>query len=94
MGSGCADSKTLSDVVFRGSKYALHSFSLNRGFVPLGFPGKVFNEAACHAYRNTVYSFSFTGFLSHRVFPSKVLTRHIYIDGHPRGSVINLLFGN
>ena len=37
-----------------------------------------------------VYSFSFTRIFSHRVFPSKVLTRHI-IYGHPRGSVINLL---
>ena len=37
-----------------------------------------------------VYSFSFTRIFSHRVFPSKVLTRHI-IYGHPRGSVINPL---
>ena len=37
-----------------------------------------------------VYSFSFTRIFSHRVFPSKVLTRHI-IYGHPRGSVINTL---
>ncbi len=25
--------------------YALHSFSLRSGFIPLGFPDKVFNEA-------------------------------------------------
>ena len=37
-----------------------------------------------------VYSFSFTRIFSHRVFPSKVLTRYI-IYGHPRGSVINPL---
>ena len=37
-----------------------------------------------------VYSFSFTRIFSHRVFPSRVLTRHI-IYGHPRGSVINSL---
>ena len=38
-----------------------------------------------------VYSFSFTRIFSHKVFSSKVLTRHI-IYGHPRGSVINPLF--
>ena len=26
-------------------KCVLHSFSLNHGFITLGFPGKVFNEA-------------------------------------------------
>ena len=38
------------DVFHQGEKYALHSFSLNQGFVPLGFPGKVFNEATSQAY--------------------------------------------
>ncbi|KAJ0507190.1 hypothetical protein HanRHA438_Chr11g0481131 [Helianthus annuus] len=30
----------------RGRQYALHSFSLSYGFIPLGFSSKVFNEAA------------------------------------------------
>src|ERR1044072_5950364 len=36
-----------------------------------------------------LYSFSFTRFLSHRVFPSKVLTRHILKGWSSRGSVVN-----
>ena len=51
----------------------LYSFFLNQGFVPLGFPGKVFNEATLIII---VYSFSFTEFLSQWVFLSKVLMRH------------------
>ena len=65
-------------------------FPLIEVFFSLGFPGKVFNEATNGAYQRYVYSFSFTRIFSHRVFPSKVLTRHI-IYGHPRGSVINSL---
>ena len=66
----------------------LYSFFLNQGFVPLGFPGKVFNEATLIII---VYSFSFTEFLSQWVFLSKVLMRHDNICyGHPRGSVMNI----
>src|ERR1044072_7853740 len=36
-----------------------------------------------------LYSFSFTRFLSHRIFPSKVLTRHILKEWSSRGSVVN-----
>ena len=43
----------------RGLNIMLYSFSLNQGFVPLGFPGKVFNEAASI---KIVYSFPFTRF--------------------------------
>ena len=67
----------------------LYSFSLNQGFVPLGFPGKVFNEATLIII---VYFFSFTEFLSQWVFLSKVLMRHNNICyGHPRGSVMNIV---
>lgn len=67
----------------------LYSFFLNQGFVPLGFPGKVFNEATLIII---VYSFSFTEFLSQWVFLSKVLMRHNNICyGHPRGSVMNIV---
>ena len=67
-----------------GEIVMLHSFFLNLGFVPMGFAGKVFNEAASI---NIVYSFSFTRFfLSQWVFPSKVLMRHNH--GHSRGSVM------
>ena len=70
-----------------GDNIMLYSFFLNQGFVPLGFPGKVFNEATLIII---VYSFSFTEFLSQWVFLSKVLMRHNNICyGHPRGSVIN-----
>src|ERR1044072_1095557 len=36
-----------------------------------------------------LYSFSFTRFLSHWVFPSKVLMRHILKGWSSRGSVVN-----
>ena len=42
-----------------GEIVMLHSFFLNLGFVPMGFPGKVFNEAASI---NIVYFFPFTRF--------------------------------
>ena len=72
----------------RGDNIMLYSFFLNQGFVPLGFPGKVFNEATLIII---VYSFSFTEFLSQWVFLSKVLMRHNNICyGHPRGSVMNI----
>lgn len=45
----CAVLKILSDVIMRDSKYELHFFSLNHG-LPLGFPGKIFNEAAFHVH--------------------------------------------
>ena len=60
-------------VLSQGLKIMLYSFSLNQGFVPLGFPGKVFNEATLIII---VYSFSFTEFISQWVFLSKVLMRH------------------
>ena len=69
-----------------GDSIMLYSFFLNQGFVPLGFPGKVFNEATLIII---VYSFSFTEFLSQWVFLNKVLMRHNNICyGHPRGSVM------
>src|ERR1044072_4182342 len=36
-----------------------------------------------------LYSFSFTRFLSHRVFPIKVLTRHILKEWSSRGSIVD-----
>ena len=77
--------KKLSDVLIRGVQYALHSFFIDRGFFPLGFPGKVFNEATNNVYQKICVLFFF-----HEVFSSKVLTKHT-IYGHPRGSVINPL---
>ena len=72
-----------------GEIVMLHSFFLNLGFVPMGFPGKVFNEATLIII---VYSFSFTEFLSQWVFLSKVLMRHNNICyGHPRGTVMNIV---
>jgi len=68
-------------------KCVLHSFSLNHGFIPLGFPGKVFNEAdydtkgCCTLFPSL--EFFFIGF-----FSSKVLISHIF-DQHPRESVMN-----
>ena len=59
----------------------LYSFFLNQGFVPLGFPGKVFNEATLII---NVYSFSFIGFLSQWVFLSKNLKENIYKSIIPR----------
>jgi len=66
----------------------LHSFSLNHGFIPLGFSGKVFNET----YYDT--KGCCTHFPSLRFFPiefflGKVLIRHI-LDRHLRGSVTNI----
>ena len=43
--------KKLNDVLIRGVQYALHSFSLDQGFFPTGFPDKVFNEATNSAYQ-------------------------------------------
>ena len=67
----------------RGDCIMLYSFFLNQGFVPLDFPGKVFNETTLIII---VYSFSFTEFLSQWVFLSKVLMRYNNICyGHTRG---------
>ena len=63
----------------------LHSFSLCHGFFPLGFPGKVFNEAV--PTDRILYSFSFTRFF---LTSSKVLMRHIF-GGHPKGSVMKYM---
>ena len=71
-------------------KCVLHSFSFNHSFIPLGFPGKVFNEAV-HTQKDIVL-FSFTRFFSLGFYSSKVLMRHI-LNGHPRGSVININSG-
>jgi hypothetical protein len=68
-------------------KYVLHSFSLHHGFIPLGFPGKVFNEAV-HTHKGWCTLFPSLGFFPNGFFSSKVLMRHI-LDGHPRGSVMN-----
>ena len=74
--------------------YTLHSFSLGIGFIPMGFPGKIFNEAANKAYNKIcVLFFPSLKFFSTRFFLSKVLTRYIIINGHPRGSVVNLFCG-
>ncbi|KAM3337655.1 hypothetical protein P3S68_031980 [Capsicum galapagoense] len=54
---------------------------LLRGFVPLGFPCKVFNEATKMRIIRDAYSFSFTRFFFHWVFSSKILTSDIiYLD--------------
>ncbi|KAJ9556490.1 hypothetical protein OSB04_011104 [Centaurea solstitialis] len=37
---GCADLRSSNDVIIRGRKYTLHSFSPDHGFVPPGFPDK------------------------------------------------------
>ena len=62
----------------------------SQGFVPVGFPCKVFNEASIIRIIRYVYSFSFTRSFFPLVLSSKVLTRHI-IYRHSRGSVINNL---
>ena len=60
-------------MLWRGGVICVVLFSLVYGFIPLGFPSKVFNEATL---KDIVYSFSFTRFFSHWVFPGKVLMRH------------------
>jgi hypothetical protein len=44
-------------------KYVVRSFSLHNGFVPLSFPGKVFNEAV--QTQKISHSFSFIRNFSH-----------------------------
>jgi hypothetical protein len=73
------------------NKCVMHSFFLHQGFVPLGFPGKVFNEAF-HTQKDIVLFFLHYNFFSTGFYFSKVLMRHI-LDGHPRGSVININSG-
>ena len=61
-----------------GINYALDSFSLGLGFIPIGFPGKVFNEEANKAYNNISVLFCPSlRFFPVRFFLSKVLMRHI-----------------
>ena len=52
-------------------------FFLCPDFVPLGFTGKIFNEAVVVIQKNTVLFF-LQGFF-YRVFPNKVLMRYILI---------------
>jgi len=68
-------------------KCVLRSFFLNQGFIPLGFPGKVFNEADYHT-KGCCTLFPSLEFFSIGFLSSKVLTRHI-LHGHPRGSAMN-----
>ena len=65
----CVISDMLSDIFIRGRKYALHSFFLGLGFIPMGFPDKVFNEAANNAYYKICVLFCPSlGFFSHMIF--------------------------
>jgi len=72
-------------------KHVLHSFSLNQGFIQLGFPDKVFNETIL-SHKRMLYTFSFIGIFPIQFFSIKVLMRHI-LDGHLRWSVINIISG-
>ena len=72
-------------------KYVLHSFSLNQGFIPLGFSGKVFNEAD-YDTKGCCTLFPSLIFFPIGFFSGKVLMRHI-LDRHPRGSVMNIING-
>ena len=72
-------------------KCVLHSFSLNHGFIPLSFPGKVFNEAD-YDTKGCCTLFPSLKFFPTGFFSSKVLMRYI-LDGHPRGSVMNIISG-
>ena len=63
-------------------------FFLNQGFIPLGFSGKVFNEGDYHT-KGCCTLFPSLEFFPNGFFSRKVLMRHI-LDGHPRGSVINI----
>ena len=75
--SGCKSSRMFS-LGWANMHCALFSF---QGFVPPGFPCKVFNEATYMRIVRDVYSFFFTRFFFHLIFSSKVLTRHIiYLD--------------
>ena len=51
--------KKLSDILIRESIISVALFSLDRGFFPLGFPGKVFNEATNSAYQKICVLFFF-----------------------------------
>ena len=70
----------------------LHSFSLVYVFFPLGFPSKVFNEAAPISVSLSIVlffiplSFCPIGFYLVEVF----LMRHMFSLGHPRGSVMKI----
>jgi len=66
----------------------MHSFSLNHGFIPLGFPGKVFNEVD-YDTKGCCTLFPSLRFFPNGFFVSKILMRHI-LDGHPKESVINI----
>jgi len=66
----------------------MHSFSLNHGFISLGFPGKVFNEADYNT-KGCCTLFPSLEFFPIGFFSSKVLMKHI-LDGHPSGSVMNI----
>ena len=72
-------------------KCVLHSFSLNHGFIPLGFPGKVFNWVD-YDTKGFCTIFPPLEFFLTEFFSTKVLMRHI-LDGHPRGSVMNIISG-
>ena len=72
-------------------KCVLHSFSPNHGLFPLGFPGKVFNEAD-YDTKGFCTLFPSLEFFPIWFFSSKILMRHI-LDEHPRGSVMNIISG-
>ena len=88
-----ADLEISTEVVKRGRWYTLYSFSLVYGFFPLGFPSKVFNEAAPISVSLSIVlfflplSFCPIGFYLVGVF----LMRHMFSLGHPRGSVMKSL---
>jgi hypothetical protein len=62
-------------------------FSLHRGFVPLDFHVKGFNELV-HTQTMMYFFFSLLEFFPNEFFSSKILTSHI-LNGHLSRSVIN-----
>jgi hypothetical protein len=66
-------------------------FSLNQGRIPLRFPSKVFNEADYHT-KGCCTLFPSLEFFPIGFFTSKGLMMHI-LDGHARGSVMNIISG-
>jgi hypothetical protein len=61
----------------------------------MGFPDKVLMRQHDMRILRIVHSFSFTRFLSQRVFPSKVLTRHVLDEwtskGECYGNIVDVL---
>ena len=69
-------------------KCVMHFFFLNHGFIPLGFSGKVFNEAD-YDTKSCCTLFPSLEFVSIGFFSNKILMRHI-LNRHPKGNVMNI----